>query len=133
MSNTIINQRLNLEKTNITINDQLKFINNIIENSPYGIFVLNNNKLIFQNTASEILSQDNLSPFDNLKKLIHQISNKDNSDVDKNFEKNVKIFINQIEKTFFIKSLYISNNSLFDQLIIFNDYTDLVSAEKIMQ
>ena len=130
MSNTIINQRLNLEKTNITINDQLKFINNIIENSPYGIFVLNNNKLIFQNTASEILSQDNLSPFDNLKKLIHQISNKDNSDVDKNFEKNVKIFINQIEKTFFIKSLYISNNSLFDQLIIFNDYTDLVSAEK---
>ena len=67
MSNTIINQRLNLEKTNITINDQLNFINNIIENSPYGIFVLNNNKLIFQNTASEILSQDNLSPFENLK------------------------------------------------------------------
>ena len=60
MSNTIINQKLNLEKTNITINDQLNFINNIIENSPYGIFVLNNNELIFQNTASEILSQDNL-------------------------------------------------------------------------
>ena len=60
MSNTIINQKLNLEKTNITINDQLKFINNIIENSPYGIFILNNNKLIFQNTASEILSQNDL-------------------------------------------------------------------------
>ena len=38
--------------------------------------------------------------------------------------------INKIRKTFFIKSVYISNNSLFDQLIIFNDYTDLISAEK---
>ena len=35
-----------------------------------------------------------------------------------------------IEKTFFIKSVHISDNSLFDQLIIFNDYTDLISAEK---
>ena len=40
------------------------------------------------------------------------------------------MIINQIEKTFFIKSLYIPNNTLFDQLIIFNDYTDLISAEK---
>ena len=130
MSNTIINQRLNLEKTNVTINDQLNFINNIIENSPYGIFVLNNNKLIFQNTASKILSQDNLSSFENLKKLINQNSNKNDFDLDKNFEKNIKIFIDQIEKTFFIKSINITNNSLFDQLIIFNDYTDLISAEK---
>ena len=129
MSNTIINQKLNLEKTNITINDQLEFINNIIENSPYGIFVLNNNNLIFQNTASEILSQDNLSPFENFKKLINQKPNND-FELNKNFEKNINILINQIEKTFFIKSLYISNNSLFDQLIIFNDYTDLISAEK---
>ena len=30
MSNTIINQRLNLEKTNVTINDQLNFINKIL-------------------------------------------------------------------------------------------------------
>ena len=130
MSNTIISQRLNLEKTNITINDQLKFINNIIENSPYGIFVLNNNKLIFKNSASKILSQDNLSSYENLKKSIGKNLNENNSKLDKNFEKNIKIFINQVEKTFFIKSVYISNNSLFDQLIIFNDYTDLISAEK---
>jgi len=130
MSNTIISQRLNLEKTNITINDQLKFINNIIENSPYGIFVLNDNELIFQNSASKILSQDNLSSYANLKKLIGKNLNENNTKLDKNFEKNIKVFINQVEKTFFIKSVYISNNSLFDQLIIFNDYTDLISAEK---
>ncbi len=130
MSNTIINQRLNLEKTNVTINDQLNFINNIIENSPYGIFVLNNNELIFQNTASEILSQDNLSSFENLKKLINKSFNNNNSIENKIFEKNIKILIKNIEKTFFIKSVHIANNSLFDQLIIFNDYTDLISAEK---
>jgi len=130
MSNTIINQKLNLEKTNITINDQLKFINNIIENSPYGIFVLNNNKLIFQNTASEILSQNDLSPFENLKNLINRDLIKNDFKEDKNYEKNIKILINKIEKTFFIKSVHILNNSLFDQLIIFNDYTDLISAEK---
>ena len=66
----------------------------------------------------------------NLKKLINQNSNNDNFEVDKNFEKNIRILINKIEKTFFIKSINISNNSLFDQLIIFNDYTDLISAEK---
>ena len=130
MSNTIIDQKINLEKTNITINDQLKFINNIIENSPYGIFVLNNNKLIFQNTASEILSQDGLSSYENLKKLLNYKSDINSLSNNKNFEKNIKISINQIEKTFFIKSVYIFNNSLFDQLIIFNDYTDLISAEK---
>ena len=130
MSNTIINQRLNLEKTNVTINDQLNFINNIIENSPYGIFVLNNNELIFQNTASEILSQDNLSSFENLKKLTNESFNNNSSIENKIFEKNIKILIKNIEKTFFIKSVHITNNSLFDQLIIFNDYTDLISAEK---
>ena len=130
MSNTIINQRLNLEKTNITINDQLNFINNIIENSPYGIFVLNNNDLIFQNTASEILAQDNLSSFDSLKILINKNFDSNNSKEDKIFEKNIKIFIKNVEKTFFIKSVHIADNSLFDQLIIFNDYTDLISAEK---
>ena len=130
MSNTIINQRLNLEKTNITINDQLNFINNIIENSPYGVFVLNNNELIFQNTASEILSQDNLSSFENLKRLINKNFDNNNSKEDKIFEKNIKILIKNIEKTFFIKSVHIANNSLFDQLVIFNDYTDLISAEK---
>jgi len=29
-----------------------------------------------------------------------------------------------------VKSIFIDNNSLFDQIIIFNDYTDLISAEK---
>ena len=130
MSNTIINQRLNLEKTNITINDQLNFINNIIENSPYGIFVLNNNELIFQNTASEILAQDDLSSFDSLKILINKNFDSNNSKEDKIFEKNIKIFIKDEEKTFFIKSVHIADNSLFDQLVIFNDYTDLISAEK---
>ena len=130
MSNTIINQRLNLEKTNITINDQLNFINNIIENSPYGIFVLNNNQLIFQNTASEILSQNNLSSFESLKKLINKNFNSNNFEEDKIFEKNIKIIIKNEEKTFFVKSVHITHNSLFDQLIIFNDYTDLISAEK---
>ena len=130
MRNTIIKQKLNLEKTNITINDQLNFINNIIENSPYGIFVLNNNELIFQNTASEILSQDKLSSFENLKKLIYKNFESKNSNQDKIFEEKIKIFIKNEEKTFFIKSLHIPNNSLFDQLIIFNDYTDLISAEK---
>ena len=130
MSNTIINQRLNLEKTNITINDQLNFINNIIENSPYGIFVLNDNELIFQNTASEILAQDNLSSFNSLKILINKNFDSNNSKEDKIFEKNIKISIKNVEKTFFIKSVHIADNSLFDQLIIFNDYTDLISAEK---
>ena len=128
MGNTIINQKLNLEKTNITINDQLKFINNIIENSPYGIFVLNNNKLIFQNTASNIFSKENINSFESLKKILKQ--NDSNLDNKKNFEKNINMIVNQIEKTFFIKSLYIPNNTLFDQLIIFNDYTDLILAEK---
>ena len=70
MSNTIINQRLNLEKTNITINDQLNFINNIIENSPYGIFVLNTIINLFFKIQLLIYSISTivLSPFDNLKK-----------------------------------------------------------------
>ena len=35
-----------------------------------------------------------------------------------------------IQKYFFVKSIFINNNSLFDQIIIFNDYTDLIFAEK---
>src|SRR6056300_269941 len=130
MSNTIINQKLNLEKTNITINDQLNFINNIIESSPYGIFVLNKNNLIFQNSASNILSQNNLSSFENFKIIIGLNVGNSNLDNHKNFEKNLNIIINQTEKSFFVKSIYIPNNSLFDQLIIFNDYTNLLAAEK---
>ena len=130
MSSTIIDQKLNLEKTNITINDQLNFINNIIESSPYGIFVLNKNNLIFQNSASNILSQNNLSSFENFKIIIGFNVGNSNLDNHKNFEKNLNILINQTEKSFFVKSIYIPNNSLFDQLIIFNDYTNLLAAEK---
>ena len=130
MSNTIINQRLSLEKTNITINDQLNFINNIIENSPYGIFVLNNDKLIFQNPASGILSQNNLTAFESFKKIMGFSEIKSGLNDNKNFEKNINFIVNKTEKSFFVKSLYIPNNSLFDQLIIFNDYTNLIAAEK---
>jgi two-component system nitrogen regulation sensor histidine kinase NtrY len=130
MSNTIINQKLILEKTNITINDQLNFINNIIENSPYGIFVLNKNNLIFQNSASNILSQKNITSFENFKKIIGLSFFKLDLGNNKNFEKNINIVIDQIEKSFFVKSVFIPNNSLFDQLIIFNDYTNLLAAEK---
>ena len=130
MSNTIINQRLSLEKTNITINDQLNFINNIIENSPYGIFVLNNDNLIFQNSASGILSQNNLTAFESFKKIMGFSEIKSGLNDNKNFEKNINFIVNKTEKSFFVKSLYIPNNSLFDQLIIFNDYTNLIAAEK---
>jgi len=130
MSNTIINQRLSLEKTNITINDQLNFINNIIENSPYGIFVLNNNNLIFQNSASGILSQNNLTAFESFKKIMGLSEIKSGLNNNKNFEKNINFIVNKTEKSFFVKSLFVPNNSLFDQLIIFNDYTNLIAAEK---
>ena len=58
MSKTISAQRINLQETNNTINDQLQFINNIIKNSPYGIFVIHNKELIFQNEASNIFKND---------------------------------------------------------------------------
>ena len=40
------------------------------------------------------------------------------------------IKVDNIQKVYFVKSIFIDNNSLFDQIIIFNDYTDLISAEK---
>jgi two-component system nitrogen regulation sensor histidine kinase NtrY len=42
----------------------------------------------------------------------------------------LNINVENENKVFFIKSIFISNNSLYDQIIIFNDYTDLISAEK---
>ena len=66
MSKTIIDQKNNLQDVNSTINDQLSFINNIIENSPYGIFVLKNKSMIFENSASSIFSNENHSSFQNL-------------------------------------------------------------------
>ena len=129
MSKTIIKQKNNLEDVNSTINDQLSFINNIIKNSPYGIFVLNNKSLIFENSASLIFSSEKNTSFQN---FINLLSNHFNN---KNFyrtsyEINLDIKLENTQKYFFVKSIFIDNNSLFDQIIIFNDYTDLIFAEK---
>ena len=130
MSKTISAQRINLEETNNTISDQLQFINNIIKNSPYGIFVIHNEELIFQNDASNIFKENEKSSFLFLKeKIINGLKNK-NQNFDSSFEINLNINIDNEKKVFFIKSIFISNNSLYDQIIIFNDYTDLISAEK---
>ena len=130
MSKTISAQRINLQETNNTINDQLQFINNIIKNSPYGIFVIHNKELIFQNEASNIFKNDEKSSFSFIKdKIINDLRNK-NRDFESSFEINLNLNIQNIQKIFFIKSIYLSNNSLYDQIIIFNDYTDLIAAEK---
>ena len=130
MSKTISAQRINLQETNNTINDQLQFINNIIKNSPYGIFVIHNKELIFQNEASNIFKNDEKSSFSFIKdKIINDLRNK-NKDFESSFEINLNLNIQNIQKIFFIKSIYLSNNSLYDQIIIFNDYTDLIAAEK---
>ena len=130
MSETINYQKNNLEKTNKTINDQLEFINNIINNSPYGIFVINKDELVFQNDLSKVFQTPTSSSFEILlETLSNQIyENKDFSK--KSFEANLTIKVNDIDRIYFIKSIFIENNSLFDQIIIFNDYTDLISAEK---
>ncbi len=129
MSETIIYQKNNLEKTNTTIKDQLEFINNIIKNSPYGIFVINQNQMIFQNDASNVFKNPNKKSYD---VLIEALSSKfkKNEFNKKSFDINLLIKVNNVERNFFIKSIYIKDNSLFDQIIIFNDYTDLISAEK---
>ena len=130
MSKTISAQRINLQETNNTINDQLQFINNIIKNSPYGIFVIHNKELIFQNEASNIFKNNEKSSFSFIKdKIIYALRNK-NTDFESSFEINLNLNIQNNQKIFFIKSIYLSNNSLYDQIIIFNDYTDLIAAEK---
>tara|TARA_Y100000768_G_C23976033_1_gene683142 strand:+ start:52 stop:1236 length:1185 start_codon:yes stop_codon:yes gene_type:complete len=130
MSETIIYQKNNLEKTNETIKDQLDFIKNIIENSPYGIFVLNKNNLIFQNEASNVFETSTHSSYEYFSKTLDKKFNKLKETTNKSFEINLNININNINKSYFIKSIFIVDNSLFDQIIIFNDYTDLISAEK---
>ena len=130
MSKTISAQRINLEETNNTINDQLQFINNIIKNSPYGIFVIHNNELIFQNDASDILKDLDKSSFLFIKEKIIKNLNDKNIEFNSSFEINLNIDVQNEKKIFFIKSIYLPNNSLYDQIIIFNDYTDLILAEK---
>ncbi len=130
MSKTIINQKNNLQEVNATINDQLSFINKIIENSPYGIFVLNNKSMIFENTASTIFSSENSTSFNNFTKLLSNYFNNSQNFYRKSYEINLEVKLENIQKYFFVKSIFIDNNSLFDQIIIFNDYTDLIFAEK---
>ena len=130
MSKTIINQKNNLQDVNATINDQLSFINNIIENSPYGIFVLNNKSMIFENSASSIFSSEKNTSFENFTKLLSNHFNNSQNFYKKSYEINLEVKLENIQKYFFVKSIFIDNNSLFDQIIIFNDYTDLIFAEK---
>ncbi len=130
MSKTIIDQKNNLQEVNATINDQLSFINNIIENSPYGIFVLKNKLMIFENSASTIFGSENNTPFNNFTKLLSNHFNNSQSLYRKSYEINLEVKLENIQKYFFVKSIFIDNNSLFDQIIIFNDYTDLIFAEK---
>ncbi len=130
MSKTIINQKNNLQEVNATINDQLSFINNIIENSPYGIFVLNNKSIVFENSASTIFSNEKNTSFENFKKLISNYFNNNQDFYRKSYEINLEVKLKNMQKYFFVKSIFIENNSLFDQIIIFNDYTDLIFAEK---
>ena len=130
MSKTIINQKNNLQDVNSTINDQLSFINNIIENSPYGIFVLNNKSMIFENSASSIFGTEKSTSFQNFIKLLSNHFNNNKNYFRKSYEINLEVKLKNIQKYFFVKSIFIDNNSLFDQIIIFNDYTDLIYAEK---
>ena len=130
MSKTIISQKNNLQDVNSTINDQLSFINNIIENSPYGIFVLKNKLMIFENSASLVFKTDKNSSYQNFINLLSNHFNSKDAFFQKSYEVNLDLILENIQKVFFIKSIFIDNNSLFDQIIIFNDYTDLISAEK---
>ncbi len=130
MSKTIINQKNNLQEVNSTINDQLSFINNIIENSPYGIFVLNNKSMIFENSASSIFISEKNTSFENFTKLLSNYFKNSQDFYRKSYEINLEVKLKNIQKFFFVKSIFIDNNSLFDQIIIFNDYTDLIFAEK---
>tara|TARA_A100001011_G_scaffold327199_1_gene351195 strand:- start:1899 stop:3938 length:2040 start_codon:yes stop_codon:yes gene_type:complete len=130
MSKTIINQRNNLQDVNSTINDQLSFIKNIIENSPYGIFVLKNKSMVFENSASLVFKNDKNTSYQNFINLLSNHFNEKDGFYRKSYDINLEIKINNVQKVYFVKSIFIDNNSLFDQIIIFNDYTDLISAEK---
>ena len=73
---------------------------------------------------------DEKSSFSFIKdKIIDALRNK-YTDFESSFEINLNLNIQNNQKIFFIKSIYLSNNSLYDQIIIFNDYTDLIAAEK---
>jgi len=130
MSKTIIRQKGDLEQTNRTINDQLGFIKNIIENSPYGIFVIKNQKLIFTNNNSNILQTNENSSFDNFIKVLSQNFDDPIDCFNRSYEFNININFNNKNYIFFVKSILVESNSFFEQIIIFNDYTNIISMEK---
>ena len=130
MSKTIIRQKVDLEQTNRTINDQLGFIKNIIENSPYGIFVIKNQKLIFTNNNSNILQTNENSSYDNFIKILSQNFDDPLDCFNRSYEFNININFNNKNYIFFVKSILVENNSFFEQIIIFNDYTNIISMEK---
>ena len=103
MSKTIINQKNNLQEVNATINDQLSFINNIIENSPYGIFVLNNKSMIFENSASTIFSSEKNTSFENFTKLLSNHFNNSQNFYKKSYEINLEVKLEKYSKVFFCK------------------------------
>ncbi|MFM1912837.1 MAG: hypothetical protein RIR51_675 [Bacteroidota bacterium] len=130
MSKTIINQKIDLEQTNQTINDQLGFIKNIIENSPYGIFVIKNKQLIFKNNSSDALKSETKSSYIN---FIEELSKNFDNPLDcfnKSYELNININFQNKKFIFFVKSILVDRNTFFEQIIIFNDYTDIISMEK---
>lgn len=130
MSKTIIRQKGDLEQTNRTINDQLGFIKNIIENSPYGIFVIKNQKLIFTNNNSNILQTNENSSYDNFIKVLSQNFDDPIDCFNRSYEFNININFNNKNYIFFVKSILVESNSFFEQIIIFNDYTNIISMEK---
>ena len=130
MSKTIIRQKGDLEQTNRTINDQLGFIKNIIENSPYGIFVIKNQKLIFTNNNSNILQTNDNSSYDNFIKVLSQNFDDPIDCFNRSYEFNININFNNKNYIFFVKSILVESNSFFEQIIIFNDYTNIISMEK---
>jgi len=130
MSKTIIRQKGDLEQTNRTINDQLGFIKNIIENSPYGIFVIKNQKLIFTNNNSNILQTNENSSYNNFIKVLSQNFDDPIDCFNRSYEFNININFNNKNYIFFVKSILVESNSFFEQIIIFNDYTNIISMEK---
>ena len=100
MSKTIISQKNNLQDVNSTINDQLSFINNIIENSPYGIFVLKNKLMIFENSASLVFKSDKNSSYHNFIDFLSKHFNSRDKFFQKSYEINLEVKIEIFEVLF---------------------------------
>ena len=86
--------------------------------------------MIFENSASAIFTNEKNTSFKNFTKLLSKHFNDSQNFYKKSYEINLEVKLDNIQKYFFVKSIFIDDNSLFDQIIIFNDYTDLIFAEK---